>query len=150
MKHGIPIKCFVIVFFMFTVLAGEAFSETKINLNIKTILGSEKPGKIDPALKGFVKQHKSLFRYSSYSLLSQDSLKLSKKGAGKVSLPGKRVLKITSTGVSKNRATLDLEIFKNKKLIFQSVIQLRNNSSITIGGPKYKDGDLLFNIFASF
>lgn len=150
MKHGISIKCFIIVFIMVSVLAGEALSETGINLNIKTILGSEKPGRVDPKLKGFVKQHKSVLRYSSYSLLSQDSLKLSKEGTGKVSLPGNRQLKIKATGISKNRATLDLEILKNKKQIFQTVIQLRNNSSVTIGGPKYKDGDLLFNIFASF
>jgi hypothetical protein len=150
MKHGISIKCFMIVFIMFSVLEGEAWSETGINLNIMTILGSEKSGRVDPKLKDFVKQHKSVLRYSSYSLLSQDSLKLSKKGTGKVSLPGNRQLKIKSTGISRNRATLDLEILKNKKQIFQTVIQLRNNSSVTIGGPKYKDGDLLFNIFASF
>jgi len=150
MKHGISIKCIAIAFIIFTAFASKAFSETGINLNIKTILGSEKPGKVDPKLKDFVKQHKSVFRYSSYSLLSQDFLKLSKKGTGKVLLPGKRELKITCTGVSKKRATLDLEIVKNKKQIFQTVIQLRKNSSVTIGGPKYMDGDLLFNIFASF
>ena len=150
MKHGISIKCFIIVFTIFMVLACEAWSETGINLNIKTILGSEKSNRVDPKLKDFVKQHKSVLRHSSYSLLSQDSLKLGKKGTGKVSLPGNRQLKIKSTGISKNRATLELEILKNKKQIFQTVIQLRNNSSVTIGGPKYKDGDLIFNIFASF
>ena len=150
MNHGISLKCFAIVFIMFLMLAGEAFSETEINLNIKTILGSEKPGKVDPKLKGFVNQHKSVFRYSSYSLLSQDSIKLRNKGSGKVFLPEKRELKITSKGISKKRATLNLEILRNEKQLFQTVIQLRNNSSVTIGGPKYKDGDLIFNIFASF
>jgi len=59
-------------------------------------------------------------------------------------------MKITPKGVSGNRATLKLEIFKKNRKIFQTVVQLRNKSSITVGGPKYRDGNLLFNIFNSF
>jgi hypothetical protein len=67
-----------------------------------------------------------------------------------VSLPGKRVLKITPTKVTGNRVELQLVISRKKKQVFQTMIQLLNHGSIIVGGPKYKDGFLLFDISTSF
>jgi hypothetical protein len=75
---------------------------------------------------------------------------LAMKETGTVSLPGDRVLKITPVKIEGDRVELQLMILKKEKEIFQTVSQLLNHSSIIVGGPKYKDGYLLFNISASF
>jgi hypothetical protein len=67
-----------------------------------------------------------------------------------VSLPGKRILKITPVQVTGNRVELKLVMLKKKQNIFQTVVKLLNKSSLTVGGPEYEDGYLLFNISASF
>jgi hypothetical protein len=68
----------------------------------------------------------------------------------RISLPGGRMMSITLKGISGRRATLQLEIYKRKRQIFQTIIQLRNRSSVTVGGPEYRGGYLLFNIYNSF
>ena len=105
---------------------------------------------LDPRLSDLIEELKSVFRYSSYRLLSENSVDLAMRETGTVSLPGKRVLKITPAQVSGNRVEMELVIFKHNKEIFQTVIQLLNQSSIIVGGPEYQEGYLLFNISAAF
>ena len=126
------------------------YSGPTININIRTILASHQPGPVDPSLRELTQQLQSVFKYSAYRLLSQNSLRLNQKPSGRVPLPGRRYMIIRSQGTAGKRVTLKLAIFKRKQQIFQTVVQLRNQSSVTIGGPKHKKGDLLFNIFASF
>lgn len=132
------------------VLAAPAMAVSRANIVVKTVLASQGPRYIDPNLSALIKELQSVFRYSSYRLLSQDSMKLGMREKGKVLLPGNRVLKITPVQIKGDRIQLGLVIFKKKKQIFKTVIQLLNNSSIIVGGPKHKGGYLLFVIFSSF
>ncbi len=147
--YGINLLCTVIVSVLIA-QADQAWSETTINLSVKTILASQKPGQSDPNLKSFKDGMKDIFGYSSYKLLSRDNLKLNQNSSGRISLPGNRSMKITSKGIDGNRVTLQVEIFRDNKQIFQTVVGLLNDSEVTVGGPKHEDGNLLINIFASF
>jgi hypothetical protein len=147
--YRITLLCAIIVPILFT-QAEEAWSEATIDLIVKTILASQKPGRDDPSLKSFTNGVKDVFGYSSYKLLSRDNLRLNQENSGRISLPGNRSMKITSKGISGGRVTLQVEMFKNNKQIFQTVVRLLNDSEVTVGGPKHEDGNLLINIFASF
>ena len=140
--------CLILFSILFNPLPARA--DTSIQLEIKTILASGKGGQIDDRLRGLTRELKSVFRYSSYQLLGQAGLSLSRNRTGNVSLPEGRTMKINLLDINGNRATLRLEILRDNRQIFQTVIKLRNRSSITIGGPEYQGGNLLFNIFASF
>jgi hypothetical protein len=131
-------------------LAGPAWAARDIHVVVKAVLASQGSQYFDPRLSDLVEELKSVFKYSSYELLTEDKVNLAMKETGTVSLPGKRVLKITPVQISGNRVELELVIFKNQKEIFRTVSQLLNRSSIIVGGPEYKDGYLLFNIFAAF
>jgi hypothetical protein len=146
-KRGLP---YIVLPLILIGLSKSVYSGPMINVNIQTILASHKPGPVDPSLQGLAQQLQSVFKYSSYKLLSQNSLTLNRKPSGRVQLPGRRYMVVRSQGISGKRVTLELAIFKRKRQIFQTVVQLRNRSSVTIGGPKHKNGDLFFNIFASF
>ena len=147
--YRITLLCAIIVSILIT-QANEAWSGATIDLSVKTILASQKPGRDDPNLKRFTNGVKDVFGYSSYKLLSKDNLKLNQKNSSRISLPGNRSMKITSKGISGNRVTLQVEIFKNNKQILQTVVRLLNDSEVTVGGSEHKDGKLLINIFASF
>ncbi|MBW1859026.1 MAG: hypothetical protein JRI70_02870 [Deltaproteobacteria bacterium] len=121
-----------------------------VDIVVKTILASQGPEFLDPRLSTLVEELRSVFRYSSYRLLSEDSTNLGMGETCQVSLPGKRILKVTPVQVAGDRVELQLVILKKKEEIFQTVVKLLNKSSLTVGGPEYEDGYLLFNISASF
>ena len=132
------------------VLAGPLWAEPNTKIVVKSVLASQGSEYMDPRLSSLTEELRSIFRYSSYELLSEDHMDLAMKETGTVSLPGDRVLKITPVKIAGDRVELQLVILKKEKEIFQTVSQLLNHSSIIVGGPKYKDGYLLFNISASF
>ena len=131
-------------------MAAPARPADKINIVLKIVLASQDEEYIDPALSDLAKELQSVFRYSSYRLLGQDSMSLTMDQTGTASLPGGRSLKITPLETKGDRVTLRLEIIKDGRQIFQTNARLLNRSSITVGGPKYQGGYLLFNIFGSF
>ena len=122
----------------------------QIGIMAKTVLASNQGDHLDPRLGPLAGELQSVFRYSSYRLLSQDRLSLAIKQAGSISLPGSHTLQITPNGTAGNRVELQLSILKNGSRIFNTVVQLRNRASVTVGGPKHEGGYLLFNISASF
>jgi hypothetical protein len=125
-------------------------AEAQINIVAKTVLASNEGNTMDPALGPLLGELRSVFRYSSYRLLGQNRLSLAIKQSGTVSLPGNHTLQIIPNGISANRAEMQLSILKNGSRTFNTVVQLRNGASVTVGGPKHQGGYLLFNIFASF
>jgi hypothetical protein len=148
-------KWYSVGFWMATVLAAlatanAAYASGKVDVSVRTVLASQGSPFIDPELAGLAEELRSLFRYSSYRLLSKDLLSLETQETGMVSLPGKRILKVTPTSVQGKRVELQLVILKKEKQIFETVVQLLKNGSIIVGGPKHRDGSLLFNISASF
>ena len=146
---GIPsVSLLILALLLFS--HASARSGPDIKIDVKTILASGKGNSVDPRLQGFVRELQSVFRYSSYEFIGEEGLRLSLNNKVSVSLPEQRTMNISARGIEGNRVVLEIEILKNSSRIFQTVIKLRNNSSVTIGGPEYKEGNLLFNIFASF
>ncbi|MBW2602043.1 MAG: hypothetical protein JRD47_09015 [Deltaproteobacteria bacterium] len=131
-------------------LSNIGWAKNRINVVVKTVLASGGEKYLDPRLSALIEELHTLFRYSSYRLLSEDHLQLDIQQTGRVSLPGRRTLKIKPIAVADNRIELRLVIQRKKEQVFQTVIQLLNHGSIIVGGPKHKDGSLLFSISASY
>ena len=132
------------------VFSNIGWAKNRINVVVKTVLASGGEKYFDPQLSALIEELHSVFRYSSYRLLGEDHLQLDLQQTGKVSLPGRRTLKIKPMAVADNRIELRLVIRKKTEQVFQTVIQLLNHGSIIVGGPKHKNGSLLFNISASY
>ena len=149
MRHN-KLSCFVFLPIIILLTCSPLFAAPDIGIRVKTILASQDSAHVDPQLKNLVRELKSVFRYTSYRLLSENRLRLQITQTGTVALPGNRILRITPTGIRGKRAELNLVILKNNRQIFQTSIQLLNRKSITIGGPRHKKAILLLNIFNSF
>ena len=135
---------------VFAGLGHPAEAKDRVDIAVITILASQDSNYIDPGLSSTIRELQRVFRYSSYRLISRDRLRLALTQTGSVSLPGGRRLQITPASIQGNRVGLQLGIFKNRQQIFRTTVQLRNRSSMTVGGPKHKGGYLLFNISSSF
>jgi len=121
----------------------------QILTDIKVIHASNGPVHIDPGLKKIISELESVFKYTSYRLLKDQRLNLHFNQKGRVNLPGKRALIVIPTDMDGKRIRYQINIQKNNHSIFQTRVLLRNNSSITIGGPQFNNGFLLFNISGS-
>ncbi len=124
--------------------------EPAVKIVVKTVLASQDPASVDPRISDLTRKLQSVFRYSSYRLISEDNMQLRIGETGAVSLPGDRMLKITPLRVTGNRTELQLLIFKKESQIIKTRIQVLNHGSITVGGPEHQGGFLLFDIFNSF
>ena len=144
--HTKKLKLVLSTAIFISLLFNPSFAISKINITVKTILASQEEAFVDPRLNDIVKELQSVFRYTSYRLLSRQGMQLNMKQTGTVSLPGGRILKITPINTSGNRAQLTVEILKGKRRVFQTTIQLVNRGSMTVGGPQHGKGYLLLNI----
>ncbi|MCP4022546.1 MAG: hypothetical protein GY729_11955 [Desulfobacteraceae bacterium] len=135
-----------IFFFTICFLTQAAMAGGNVNTGVRVIHASSGPQFIDPGLRDIVPELKSVFRYTSYRLIKQKSMNLNRNQQGKVNLPGNRTLVVTPTKIKGKRIQYSININKAGQRIFNTQVSLKNNSSITIGGPKFKKGYLLFNI----
>jgi hypothetical protein len=122
---------------------------SQVSTNVMVIHASTDSTHIDPGLTRIISQLKSVFKYTSYRLLKDKKLNQHFNEEGIVNLPGKRTLIIIPTDVSGKRIGYQINIQKNNRSIFKTQVSLKNNKSVTIGGPQYKKGVLLFNISGS-
>ncbi len=147
-------RTFLLTALLIVFLATPVWAGSEMKIVVKTILAKHGQKYVDPRINKLVRELQTIFGYSSYKLESANMLKLGFSKQGTVKLPGNRLLRIVPIKVVEKRLELKLMIFKvmnkKQKLIFQTVTRLRNNSSVTVGGPKHAGGVLLFNIFSSF
>ena len=135
---------------IFFVLPVCTIAAPPVSIEVKTVMASDGEPYLDPRLSEMAQELKGLFRYTAYRLLGSDRLTLQSRQTGNVTLPGNRRLQITYQGVENRRVKLLLKMFKNRNSVFETSIRLNNRSSIIVGGPRYKQGYLLFNIYSAF
>ena len=139
----------MIIILAYVALSAQAFAGNRVIGDVRIIHASSGPVHMDRALKDLGRELQSVFKYTSYRLVSRKPLNLTHHQVGRISLPGNRTLEISPTGFKKGRIKFKINILKRNKSVFTTEILLRNGSSITIGGPDYKKGYLLFNISAT-
>lgn len=135
----------------------EAIAQNRIQVDIKTILASQEgPPKSANALSGYalaaplVQDLRSVFRYSSYRIIGEIQMSLRVGQTGSAVLPGKRRLEITPLSITNDRAELRLQLQRDNRQVFQTVIQLLNQGNLIVGGPKHQNGVLLFSVSNQF
>jgi len=128
------------------IAAQPALGQSRVMTDVKVIHASTAQNYLDPGLESIISELETVFKYTSYKILKEKRLDQTFNQKGRVNLPGKRTLIITPLGTDSSRIKYQINILKGQNTVFQTRILLRNNSSITIGGPKFKNGYLLFNI----
>ncbi len=130
-------------------LLGTAQAKPLFKTRVRVIQAATGPAHVDPGLGDLIRELESVFKYTSYRLIKTQDMDLKKNQDGRVRLPGDRNLILTPSGMEGSRITYRIRINKKNKSVFQTRVALKNNKSITIGGPKNKNGVLLLNISGS-
>ena len=132
------------------VTADALLAQESCRISVDTILAARNDTVVDPQLKRHIGELQSMFNYTSYRLLSSESLNLSVGQSGMVSLPGDRRLKIMPQSIHGSRADIALQMMKQKRTVFETQIQLLNRGSLFVGGPTYQNGNLIFKISSAY
>ena len=132
------------------VTADASLAQESCRISVDTILAARNDTVVDPQLKRHIGELQSMFNYTSYRLLSSESLNLSVGQSGMVSLPGDRRLKITPQSIHGSRADIALQMMKQKRTVFETQVQLLNRGSLFVGGPTYQNGNLIFKISSAY
>ena len=145
--------CFLLVTLL-TILLIEvplpAAAKDSCRISVETILASRDGSGVDPQLRQHIGELQSMFNYTAYRLLSSEVLNLREGQSGTVALPGSRQLTITPNKIQGSRADIAMQMMKKRRPVFQTQIQLLNNGSLFVGGPKYQNGNLIFKISGSY
>lgn len=129
--------------------AQTAFARDQVVTHVKVIQASTQSRSVDPALRRIVPELEKVFRYTGYTLLEERTLSLGFHQQGRIPLPGSRALVLTPTHSQGGRIQYDIQILNRKDTMFQTRVLLKNNRSMTIGGPRSGQGVLLFHITGS-
>ena len=133
--------CFLVSLFPNISIAGNA-----VRTDVRVIHASQGQTFIDSELRDLAEELGSVFKYTSYRLIKTKSMVLNNSQQGVVNIPNKRSLVVTPIKISGKKIKYQISIFKSGEQIFGTQILLKDQRSITIGGPKFKNGYLLFNI----
>jgi len=152
-----PMHYKVKILLMFAVLmvswngpSGSLLAQQSCRISVDTILAARNDTVVDPQLKRHISELQSMFNFTSYRLLSSESLNLGVGQSGMVSLPGDRRLKISPQKIHGSRANLSLQMTKQKRTVFKTQVQLLNRGSLFVGGPAYRNGNLIFKISSTY
>ena len=130
--------------------ADSLLAQESCRISVDTILAARNDTVVDPQLKRHIGELQSMFNYTSYRLLSSESLNLRLGQSGMVSLPGDRRLKITPQRIHGSRVDIALQMMKQKRTVFETQVQLLNRGSLFVGGPTYQNGNLIFKISSAY
>jgi hypothetical protein len=122
----------------------------KVKVIVKTIYASKNKKSVDPRIKNLVKDLNSAFVYSSYELLNQKNLTLSKGENTVFGIHGGKKVSITSKGINGGKATLEIKCNKGNRELIKTNINFRNNGDTTIALPEGKGDKLFLHILTSF
>ena len=136
---------FVISFFSLP----SAFAQVQVR--IRAILASNAGHEIDPSLGDVHKELGSLFSFTSYRLVRDESLNLSLNQPAKIiGRTGKAFLEATLVGLHRNMAELRLRVVREGTEILNTQVRLFSGRTVLVGGPRYGEGVVIYAIYGNF
>jgi hypothetical protein len=142
-------KTFLILIFMITLLL-PSFSYAQVQTQLKVFEASNVGTGIDSSLKDMRDQFKSLFSFSSYRLLKEETLTLYPNQPASVPIPPGRSIELTLTGQQKNVAEVMVKVKQERTDVLNTKARLLPGRTFSIGGPKYGEGVIIITLSAQF
>lgn len=144
-KVFIPALFFVLVLFS----ASAAFGQ--VQTRIRAIEASNVGLGIDPSLRDVHRELGSLFNFTSYRLLRDETLNLFPNQTVLIQghHPG-RFMEVTLVGMRRNVATLRIRVIRERLVILDTEVRLFPGRTVLIGGPTRGEAVVIFAVSARF
>ncbi len=123
----------------------------QVHVRMRVILASNAGQDIDPALRDVHKELGSLFSFTSYRLVRDESLNLSLNQPARITgRTGKAFLEVTLIGQHRNIAELRLRVVREGTEILNTQVRLFPGRTVVIGGPRHGEGVVIYAVYGNF
>ncbi len=127
-----------------------SIAPAQVQTRLRVIEASNVGSSIDPSLRDLHDQLGSLFRYTSYRLIRDETLSLSPNRTTSVAFQEGRSIEVTQIGLQKNIAELRVRITSDRTEILNTQVRLSPGRTVLIGGPKHGQGVAILALSAIF
>lgn len=141
---GVLLSCFVSAA---SADSGEITGQA-VEVRLGVVLASHQGQVFDQRLISLRRQFDSLFQYTSYRLMGEENRRVDWKREAEFRLPGGRHLVVIPRGYKDGRLSLNLMFMQGVRRLFNTEVAIKNNGTLLIGGPSYRDGVLIIAIGA--
>ena len=146
MKIKIFILAFILV--LLPVLTSRAFAQ--VQTRIRTIEASNVGSSVDPSLRDVHDQLGSLFNFTSYRLLRDESVSLAPNKPYEISAHREVSLEVTLVSQKKDTAEYRVRIRREKSEILNTQVRISPGRTVLVGGPKHGQGIVILALSARF
>ena len=119
-----------------------------IMLHVDEVLAADTGEGIDVRLLPMGGRLESLFRYTTYRLISHQVSRTECGRTAAFTLPGGWIVNVEPSAVSDNMIAMELMLFNGTHPMMTTDIRMRNHGMFIIGGPHYRQGMLIIPIGA--
>jgi len=141
----------LIVFFSFLFILFTSVAFAQVQTRLKVIRASNVGQNVDPPLKELHNELKTLFNFTSYRLLRDENLNLSLNQPVSISARERRIImEITLMGLHKNVAELRIRVNREGTEILNTQVRLSPGRTVLIGGPRVREGVIIYAFYAHF
>ena len=145
--RGIVLLLITIFIFFLTSLS-MAFAQVQVQM--RAIKASNVEQGIDPSLKDIHSELGSLFSFTSYRLLRDEKLNLTLNQPVSISLRSGRFIEVTLVGLRRNVAELRIRVVRETTDILNTQVRLSPGRTVLIGGPRLREGVIIYALYARF
>jgi len=122
----------------------------QVQVRMRVIQASNVGQNIDPSLKDVHHELGSLFSFTSYRLLREETLRLSPNQPVTITAHPGRFLEVNLVGLQKDAAKLRVRVIREGKDILDTQVRLSPGRTVLIGGPRHGEGVVIYALSARF
>jgi hypothetical protein len=132
---------FISILIIFMLSASMAFAQ--VQTRVRVIQASNAGSSIDSSLRDVTDQLGSLFNFSSYRLLKDETVALSPDQPVSVPVHLGRSLELTLIRQHRHTAEVRVRIKREGTDILDTQVRLSPGRTVSIGGPKHGEGTII-------
>lgn len=137
----------LIAFFVFSLLSLSPAS-AQIQVRIRVIHASESGPGVDPSLRDLHKELGSLFSFTSYRLMRDETLNLSlNQPTSILAREGKIIMEITLMGLHRGVGEVRIRVVRVGSEILNTQVKLFHGRTVLVGGPRHTRGGVVIYAF---
>jgi len=119
-----------------------------ILLHVDEVIAADTGEGIDQRLLPMGGRLESLFRYTTYRLISHQVGRTECGRTAAFTLPGGWIVHVEPSAVSDDMIAMELMLFQGARPMMTTDVRMRNHGMLIIGGPHYQQGMLIIPIGA--
>ena len=122
----------------------------QVQARVRVIQASNEGSSIDPSLRDVHDQLGSLFSFTSYRLLKDETLSLSLNRSVEIPVHKGRAIELSLTGQRRDTAEIRVKIKGEGADMLNTQVRLSPGRTVLIGGPKHGQGVAIIALSARF